>query len=60
MEMVTGLSYHEPVAELPESGLAVIAGALGSSPWIDQLAEEGKIPAGDLAGKWEKFIIKTI
>ncbi|MFC7749712.1 hypothetical protein ACFQWB_07150 [Paenibacillus thermoaerophilus] len=41
------------------SGHAVIIGTVGKSAVIDRLIEEGKLDAGDLAGKREAFVIQT-
>jgi hypothetical protein len=39
---------------------AVIVGTVGESAVIDQLIKDGKIEAGDIVGKFEKYIIKTV
>jgi len=39
---------------------AVIVGTAGESAVIDQLIKDGKIEAGDIVGKFEKYIIKTV
>ncbi|NDV81583.1 glycosyl hydrolase 115 family protein [Bacteroides sp. 51] len=39
---------------------AVIIGTLGKSRRIDELVKSGKLPAKDLRGKWESFVITTI
>ena len=36
-------------------GVVIIAGVLGESAFIDQLAREGKIQVSDLAGQWEAY-----
>lgn len=38
----------------------VIIGTLGKSTIIDQLVKEGKIDAGQLKGKWEKFTTQIV
>ncbi|MGC4074903.1 MAG: glycosyl hydrolase 115 family protein [Nibricoccus sp.] len=38
----------------------VIVGTLGRSALLNQLVKEGKLPAGDIEGKWESFIIATV
>ncbi|MCF8225318.1 MAG: glycosyl hydrolase 115 family protein [Bacteroidales bacterium] len=57
---VSGREIPSTVTEIPREGTVVIAGTLGKSPWIDDLAERGLIPAAELKGKWEKFIITAI
>ncbi|MFC2089597.1 glycosyl hydrolase 115 family protein [Bacteroidota bacterium] len=57
---VTGSLYPEASILLPESEYVVIVGTLGKSPCIDELAAEGKIPAEELSGKWEKYLIKIV
>ena len=42
-------------AELP-----IIAGTVGQSPLIDQLATEGKIDVNALSGKWEVYSLQLI
>jgi hypothetical protein len=38
----------------------VIIGTVGNSSLIDQLIKDGKINGNDIAGKYEKYIIKTV
>jgi hypothetical protein len=38
----------------------VLVGTLGKSTFIDRLAEEGKLDAKGLRGKWESFLIATV
>jgi hypothetical protein len=38
----------------------VLVGTLGKSAVIDQLAREGKLDTGAIAGKWESFTIQTV
>ena len=38
----------------------VIAGTLGQSPLIDNLAKKGKISAKDIAGKWEAYGLRVV
>jgi hypothetical protein len=39
---------------------AIIAGSIGKSQMIDKLISDGKIPAGELSGKREKYIITLV
>jgi hypothetical protein len=38
----------------------VLIGTLGHSPLIDGLVKAGKLDAGNLAGRWETFVVQTI
>ena len=60
IERVTG---HKPDLAKDAAGLKgriVIAGTLGKSPILDQLAKAGKINPALIAGKWESFFIETV
>lgn len=61
LERVTG-QRPEVYDKLPGQPLprAIIIGALGRSPLIDELAAAGKLPAKQLQGKREKFYITTV
>ncbi|HUI58402.1 MAG TPA: glycosyl hydrolase 115 family protein [Bryobacteraceae bacterium] len=57
---VTGIT--PPIAHDEKSlgAHAIIAGAIGKSPIIDQLIREKRIDAGDVAGRWEAFVIQVV
>ena len=38
----------------------ILIGTLGHSPLIDQLANDGKIDASAIHGKWESFMIQVV
>ncbi|HEX8148448.1 MAG TPA: glycosyl hydrolase 115 family protein [Pyrinomonadaceae bacterium] len=60
VERVTGV---RPAVRAEASRLsthAVLVGTLGKSTFIDRLAEEGKLDAKGLRGKWESFLIATV
>ena len=42
------------------SQYAVIAGAIGKSPVIDKLIEDGKLDVSAIKGKWESYVIDYI
>ena len=42
------------------SKYAVIAGAIGNSPVIDKLIEDGKLDVSAIKGKWESYVIDYI
>jgi hypothetical protein len=44
----------------PGGGCAIIIGTKGRSALIDRLVREGKIVAGELDGKREKYLIQTV
>ncbi len=57
---VTG---HSPTVTSDVNSLGrntVIIGTIGKSPVIDRLIGEGKVDAGQIAGKWESFIIAVV
>lgn len=48
------------IDSLPTSGRLLLAGTIGRSSLINQLAEEGKIEIEDLAGRWEMFRMQVV
>ena len=52
----TTLTYAPPA----NAKKIIIAGTIGKSKLIDKLVSDKIIPEGELKGKWEKFIIKTV
>jgi hypothetical protein len=38
----------------------VLVGTLGHSPLIDKLVQTGKLDVGNLAGRWETFVVQTV
>ena len=54
--------FERVSGQLPADGrkYAVIVGTLGQSANIDKLVAAGHIPAGELQGKREKYIIQTV
>jgi hypothetical protein len=42
------------------SGYAVIAGTLGQSPLIDQIARGGKLAVDRVRGQWETFVVAVV
>ena len=63
MERVTGqrgeVVHSSCVADLPDRA-AVIAGTLGGSRIIDELADMGLLDTADVSGKWESFLVRTV
>jgi hypothetical protein len=60
VERVTGA---RPAVRTEAAGLsshAVLVGTLGKSPFIDQLAQDGKLDVKSLRGQWESFLIATV
>lgn len=57
--MITGI---RPVAShaATAGSCPVIIGTLNKSAWIDRLAREGKIPAGQVKDKWETFCMALV
>ena len=60
VERVTGVRPLVRVKPMGLSSHAVLVGTLGKSPFIDQLAREGKLDVESLRGKWESFLIATV
>lgn len=54
---VTGLDA--PILNAIGTGNAIIVGKVGS-PLIDDLVNKGLIPKGELEGKYEKYLMKTV
>lgn len=42
------------------SQLAVIAGTIGSSCWIDSMVESGKIDVSSIRGEWERYAVRLV
>lgn len=59
IERVTG---RKPVAtaQRPAGPHLVIVGTVGKSRVIDGIIAAGKIPGGEIASKWESFVIATV
>ncbi|MBV9848948.1 MAG: glycosyl hydrolase 115 family protein [Armatimonadetes bacterium] len=60
VERVTGVKPELATGRPPAGEAVVIAGTLGKSPLIDNLAICGKIKALSISGKWESFVIATV
>ncbi len=58
MELVSGLKAE--VKSKPAGDYVVIAGTIGQSEWIDQLAEAGKIDISGIKGTWETYVMETV
>jgi hypothetical protein len=57
---VTG---HEPtfLTDQPQGRQPVVLiGTVGHSPLIDKLVQSGKLDVGNLAGRWETFVVQAI
>ena len=62
IRLVTGREVsvlNQPSLAAPSSPL-ILAGTLGRSPLIDQLAKKGKIKAHAVSGQWEVFGIEIV
>lgn len=63
VERVTGVrpqvGYSDALSLLPEE-VSVIAGTLGHSALVDEIADLGLIDAPSIQGKWESFIVSTV
>ena len=63
MERVTGqrgeVIHSNCVADLPDRA-DVVAGTLGGSRLIDELADMGLLDTADVSGKWESFLVRTV
>jgi hypothetical protein len=57
LSRVSGKEAKLIIGEKAESKNLIIAGTLGKSKLIDDLAASGKIDASQLKDKWEKFLI---
>ncbi len=57
---VTGTEPEILFSRLPDSGEVVIAGTLGKSVLIDQLAREGRIETSRISGRWEATLFQVV
>lgn len=57
---VTRFEPNISVDNIPRTKEIVIAGTIGKSPLIDQLAKNKKIDIKDIKGKWEAFLIQVV
>ena len=55
---VTGATPE--IIHSPSGNRMLIVGSVENSSWIKQLVQAGKIPAADLNGKREKYILQTV
>ena len=60
IESVTGITPNVVLDETPSQKQVVIVGTIGKSSIIDELVQNNKLDAKDIAGKWETFVIQTI
>ncbi len=60
VERVTGRKPLLRAEAVGASGHSIIVGTLGRSPFIDQLARDGKLDVNGLRGRWESFLIATV
>ncbi|MBN2182592.1 MAG: glycosyl hydrolase 115 family protein [Sedimentisphaerales bacterium] len=60
IEMVTGILPAVRKNSDKLSAHAVIIGTLGQSGLIDRLADKGLIPAENIRGKWETFVVTVV
>lgn len=59
IERVTGVR-PQLAAGVAAGAQAVIVGTIGRCGLIDALVSEGRLAGGELAGKWESFVIATV
>ncbi|WP_343730414.1 glycosyl hydrolase 115 family protein [Duganella sp.] len=57
---VSGTTPQTVSGNAPAAQDLIIAGTLGRHALIDQLAKQGKLDAGKLAGQWEGFVIQAV
>lgn len=59
---IAAITTVTPVLQstVPSGGGAILAGTLGQSLLIDQLAANGKLSGADIRGKWETFSIQVV
>jgi hypothetical protein len=57
-DKVTGATPE--IIHSPSGNRMLIIGSVENSSWIKQLVQAGKIPAADLKGKREKYILQTV
>lgn len=60
VERVSGLKPALIAETAPHGETVVLVGTLGRSALINRLVATGKVATGDLAGKWESFVIATV
>lgn len=60
VERVTGIRPALSVGSRPESKVLIVAGTIGKSGAIDDLAANGKLDVRDIRGKWESFVVQVI
>ncbi|MCM1110819.1 MAG: glycosyl hydrolase 115 family protein [Clostridium sp.] len=59
IELITGRKLPV-VNSLDGVAMPVIAGTIGQSVLIDDLARRGKINTSEIAGQWESFVLETV
>ncbi len=60
IQRVTGVTPTFMHDEKQPGTNAIIIGTLGKSRLVDQLARAGAIASGEIAGKWESFLIQVV
>ncbi|HET9982036.1 MAG TPA: glycosyl hydrolase 115 family protein [Longimicrobiales bacterium] len=57
---VTGAEPALEVGGAPAAGPVVLVGTLGRSALVDRLVREKKLDMGDVAGRWETFVVQAV
>lgn len=60
LEAVTGVRSGVVHGMSNRNGSVVVAGTIGYSGLIDGMIESGELDVADIAGGWERFVIRTI
>ncbi len=60
IERVTGTRPSLSTEARPQGEVLLIAGTIGKSRLIDELAASGKLDVSDVRGKWESFVVQVI
>ncbi|MDE6206159.1 MAG: glycosyl hydrolase 115 family protein, partial [Duncaniella sp.] len=60
LEAVTGVRSGVVHGMSNRNGSVVVAGTIGYSGLIDGMIESGELDVADIAGGWERFVIRTV
>jgi hypothetical protein len=60
LELVTGFKPTCVSTPGPDDNCLIIAGTIGQSMYIDQLASKGKIDVSLIRGQWETYLMQTV
>jgi hypothetical protein len=60
IERITGVAPDMVMENAPANRACVLIGTLGKSPIVDELVAAQKLDVGDIAGRWDTFVLQVV